>query len=85
MESILISLLYLCLQVAVIIFVAVAIVWILKLCGIELDPTVYKVGKIIVMLLVLIAVIVWLFSVYPQLTGAHRLSPLGFLGGVPWV
>ena len=62
MEGILVSLLYLLLHIAVIIFVAFVIVWVLKLAGYPPDADVYKWGKIIVMLLIVIAVVVWVFS-----------------------
>ena len=62
MEGILVSLLYLLLHIAVIIFVAFIIVWVFKIFGIAIDPDVYKWGKIIVMLLVVIAVVIWAFS-----------------------
>ena len=62
METILVSLLYLILHIAVIIFIAFVIVWVFKLVGIGIDPDVYKWGKIIVMLLIVIAVVVWVFS-----------------------
>ena len=62
MESILVGLLYLLLHIAVIIFIAFVIVWILKLAGYPPDPDVYKWGKIIVILLIIIAVVVWASS-----------------------
>ena len=62
MEGILVSLLYLILHIAVIIFIAFVIVWVFKIVGIGIDPDVYKWGKIIVMLLIVIAVVVWVFS-----------------------
>jgi len=62
MEGILVSLLYLILHIAVIIFIAFVIVWVFKLVGIPIDADVYKWGKIIVMLLIVIAVVVWVFS-----------------------
>lgn len=62
MESILVSLIYLLIHIAVIIFVAFVIVWLFKIFGVAIDADVYKWGKIIVMLLVILAVVVWLFS-----------------------
>jgi hypothetical protein len=62
MESVLVSLLYLLLHIAVIVFVAFIIVWLFKIMGMPIDPDVYKWGKIIVMLLIVIAVVVWAFS-----------------------
>ncbi len=58
--SLLISFLYLCLHIAVIVFVAYCIVWLLRWIGIAIDGMVYKVGQIIVALLVIIAVVMWL-------------------------
>ena len=63
--SLLISFLYLCLHIAVICIIAAAIVWVLKWCGIGIDPLVYKIGTIIVGLLIIIAVVVWLSGVVP--------------------
>ena len=62
MEGVLVSLLYLLLHIAVIVFVAFIIVWVFKIFGMQIDPDVYKWGKIIVMLLIVIAVVVWVFS-----------------------
>ena len=62
METILVSLLYLLLHCAVIIFVAFVIVWVFKIFGMAIDGDVYKWGKIIVTLLIVIAVVVWVFS-----------------------
>lgn len=62
METILISLLYLLLHIAVIIFVAFIIVWIFKIFNQPIDQNVYKWGKIIVLLLIVIAVVAWAFS-----------------------
>ena len=60
--SILISFLYLLLHIAIILFVAACIVWVLRWIGIAIDPMVYKIGQAIVGLLVLIVVVVWLAS-----------------------
>lgn len=64
----LISFLYLCLHIAIIVFVAVLIAWLLRVCGIGIDGNVHRVGKIIVILLIVIAVAVWLSGivVYPR-------------------
>ena len=62
--SILISFLYLLLYIAIIIFVAFAIRWVLvTFIGIALDPNIDKWGRIIVGLLCLIAVVVWVAGV----------------------
>jgi hypothetical protein len=57
--SLLVSFLYLCLHIAVLVFVAYVIVWLLKWLGIGIDPQVYRVGQIIVALLIIIAVVLW--------------------------
>ena len=62
MEGVLVSFLYLLLHCAIIIFVAFCIVWGAKALGVAIDPDVYKWGRIIVILLIVIAVAVWLFS-----------------------
>jgi len=62
--SILISFLSLMLYIAVIVFVAYVIVWVLTgFFGWSIDANVYKFGQIIVALLCLIAVVVWLAGV----------------------
>ena len=62
METVLISFLYLLLHLAIIIFVAFCIVWGAKLLNVAIDGEVYKWGRIIVILLCIIAVALWLFS-----------------------
>jgi len=61
--ALLVSFLYLLLQIAVVVLIAYAIVWACRIFGLEIDGNVYRVGKIIVGLLCLILVVVWLFSV----------------------
>jgi len=62
--SLLISFLYLLLHVAVILFVAYAILWILRdWLGWTPDPMMMKFGQAIVALLVVIAVVIWLAGV----------------------
>jgi hypothetical protein len=59
--SILISFLNLLLYIAIIIFVAFCIVWVItSFMGWSIDANVYKWGQIIVGLLCLIAVVTWL-------------------------
>ena len=58
--SLLISFFYLLLHIAIILLVAAMIVWVLRWAGIPIDPMVYKVGQIIVVLLCIIAVLLWL-------------------------
>jgi hypothetical protein len=62
METILISFLYLLLHLTVIIFIAFCIVWVFKLAGITIDADVLKWGRIIVILLCVIAVVIWAAS-----------------------
>lgn len=61
--NLLVSFLYLCLHIAIIVFIAYAIVWLLKWLGVGIDGNVYKAGQIIVVLLIIIAVVVWLSGV----------------------
>ena len=62
--GILISFLNLLLYIAIIIFIAYAIVWVIQgFMGWTIDANVYKFGQIIVGLLCLIAVVVWLTGV----------------------
>jgi hypothetical protein len=70
--AILISFAYLLLYIAIVIFIAFCIVWLItKFMGWPIDPDVYKWGKIIVGLLCIIAVLVWLSGL------------LGFGPGIP--
>jgi hypothetical protein len=57
--DILVSLLYLLLNIAVILLVAALIVWALRWIGVAIDPTVYKIGQAIVVLLIIIAIVSW--------------------------
>jgi len=62
--NILISFLELMLYIAVIIFVAFCIVWVIRsFMGWTIDANVYKWGQIIVGLLCLIAIVAWLAGV----------------------
>jgi hypothetical protein len=62
--GILISFLNLLLYLAIIIFVAYVIVWLIRgFMGWAIDPNVYKFGQIIVGLLCIIAIVVWLSGV----------------------
>ena len=58
-RGLLISLLYLALHIAAILFVVAIILWGCHIAGITIDAWVYKIGKIIVILLIAIAVIQW--------------------------
>ena len=73
--SLLISFLYLLLNIAIILLVAAIIVWVLRWLGIGIDPMVYKIGQAIGALLIIIAVVVWVSGVagwhayrWPRLT-----------------
>ena len=68
---ILISLANVILYCAIVVFVAFTLLWLLKLVAYPPSPDMIKVGKIIVALLCLIAVLIWLAGV------------LGFGGGFP--
>ena len=71
--SILISFLNLLLYIAIIIFIAFVIVWVVQsFMGWAIDANVMKWGKVIVGLLCLIAVVVWLAGV---LGGGVGLPP----------
>jgi hypothetical protein len=70
--SILISFINLLLYLAIIIFVAYCIVWLIRgFMGWSIDANVYKFGQIIVGLLCILAIVTWLAGV------------LGFGGGLP--
>jgi hypothetical protein len=71
--SILISLLYLLLYIAIILLVAAILVWGLRWLNIPIDATVYKIGQVIVGLLILIAIVVWITGVLGY-GGAYRFS-----------
>jgi len=60
----LISFLYLLLNIAIIVLIAAIIVWVLKIFNIGIDPTVYKIGQVIVALLIIIAIVWWASGIY---------------------
>lgn len=72
MGSILISFLYMLLNVAIVIFIAYAILFVLKWVGWAPDANVLKWGQIIVGLICLIIVVVWLVSVLGGVGTAPR-------------
>ena len=73
--SILISFLYLLLYIAVIIFIAFAIRWlIVSFMGWSIDANVEKWGRIIVGLLCIIAIVVWLSGLLGAGGGLPHLS-----------
>ena len=62
--NILLSFLELMLYIAIIVFVAYVIVWVIRsFFNWPIDPNVYKFGQIIVALLCLIAIVAWLVGV----------------------
>lgn len=68
--SILISFLNLLLYIAIIVFIAFVIMWVIQsFMGWSIDANVLKWGKVIVGLLCLIAVVVWLAGVLGGGTG----------------
>lgn len=72
--SLLISLLYLLLNIAIICLCAALIWWFLRWMGIVLDATVLKICQAIVALLVLILIVSWFAGILP---------PRGILGHMP--
>lgn len=60
--TVLLGFLNVALTCAIIIFVAVVIVWVLRWMGVAIDGQVYKWGQIIVGLLCLIVIVGWLLS-----------------------
>lgn len=63
--NLLVSFLYLCLNIAIIVFVAYCIVWVLKWLNVAIDANVYRIGQIIVALLIIIAVVLWAMGAMP--------------------
>lgn len=75
--GILISFLNLLLYLAIIIFVAYCIVWLIRgFMGWQIDANVYKFGQIIVGLLCLIAIVTWLAGVLGLGGGLPHFLPL---------
>jgi hypothetical protein len=73
--NILVSFLYLLLYIAIIIFVAYCIVWLITgFMGWPIDPNIYKWGQIIVGLICLIAVVVWLSGVLGMGAGLPHIT-----------
>ena len=73
--NLLISFLYLLLHIAVILFIAYAILWIIRdWLGWAIDPMMLKFGQAIVALLCIIAVVIWIAGVTGSTT--YRL-PFG--------
>jgi hypothetical protein len=60
--AVLLGFLNVALTCAIIIFIALVIVWVLRWMGVAIDGLVYKWGQIIVGLLCLIVIVGWLLS-----------------------
>jgi hypothetical protein len=74
--GILISGLELLLYIAIILFVAYVILWVIRdWFGWAIDPMVMKFGQIIVGLICLIAIVVWLSGALGYGTGLHSFLP----------
>jgi hypothetical protein len=71
--SLLISLLYLLLHIAIVALCAALIWWALRWFGIPIDPLVLKICQFIVAVIVLILIVSWFAGVLP---------PRGIFGGV---
>ena len=74
--NVLLGFLNVALTCAIIIFIALVIVWVLRWMGVAIDGMVYKWGQIIVGLLCLIVIVGWLLSL---LGGGGGYAP-HFLG-----
>jgi hypothetical protein len=77
----LISLLYLLLNIAIILLVAAIIWWALQLLKIPIDANVMRIGQIIVGLIILIYVVSWLAGVIPArgvFGGVRQLGEFAF-------
>ncbi len=61
----LVSLLYLLLNIAVVLLCAALIWWFLRWMGIAIDPTVYKICQAIVALIVIILIVTWFMGALP--------------------
>jgi len=70
--SLLISLLYLLLHIAIVVLCAALIWWALKWFGIPIDPLVLKICQFIIVLIIIILIVSWFAGVLP---------PRGILGG----
>jgi hypothetical protein len=72
--SIVVSLLFLLLYIAVVCLCAALIVWFLRGMGIGIDPMVYKIGQAILALIVLILIVSWIAGVLPLAGRWPRLA-----------
>jgi len=74
--DLIVSVLYLLLNIAVLLLVVALVWWFLKWVGIGLDPWVYKLCQVVVALLVLIMVVSWFAGIMPPhgiFTGFHAV------------
>ena len=74
--SLLISVLYLLLNIAVVLLCAALIWWFLRWMGVPIDPTVLKIAQAIVALIVIILIVSWFAGVIPS-RGIFSGVPLG--------
>ena len=77
--SLLISLLYLLLNVAIVVLCAAIIWWVLRWLGIPIDPRVLKICQVILALIILILIISWFAGVIPPRGIFSGVAPLGKL------
>ena len=63
--GLLVSVLYLLLNIAVVLLCAAIIWWFLKWMGIGIDPLVFKIAQAIVALIVIIMIVSWFAGVLP--------------------
>ncbi len=63
--DLIVSLLYLLLNIAVVVLVAAIIVWFVRWMGISIDPWVFKICQLILALIVLILIVSWFAGVIP--------------------
>jgi hypothetical protein len=64
--TLLVSVLYLMLNIAILLLVAAIIWWVLGWLGIPIDPWVLKICQVILALLILILVVSWFAGVFPS-------------------
>lgn len=74
--SLLISVLYLCLNIAILVLAVAIIAWVLRWLGIPIDPTVQKVAILIIALIIIILIVSWLAGIIPS-KGLFGNIPLG--------
>jgi len=77
--SLLISVLYLLLNIGILLLCVAIIWWALKWFGIPIDPMVFKIAQFIIVLLILIMVVSWFAGVLPPRGIFSGTYPLGKL------